>query len=432
MTNKNTNKKERLVETLVILFFTLVAIGIGVGIAAGNFSPAPPDVDEEIPFHTGDVETDLENLGQEDQADKQEDKYVRKEGVYNFMFVGYDKAAGLTDVIMLAQFDTNTGGINIIQIPRDTYARYNEGGYYRKINGALSYFKRDLDDLASFFETNLCINIDFYGSIDLVAFRNIVDIIGGVYIDVPEDMEYDDPAQGLYINIKKGPQVLDGKTAEGFVRFRSGYVTADIGRTDAQKLFMTAFMKQFKSKVSVSTLAQIGTQILKYVNTNLTLNEFVYFATKVLDIDLDKLTMMTLPGVSAREYGSSGTWYYVLSRSSMLSVVNEYLNVYSRDIPDSIFDPNRVFTNESADHLNKIYLSDGNTSIYVGDEVDENGIHIPRTEKHNTPQAQPTVDTPSENPEDTDTESQDTIDEPTLEENVPEENNPEDTEEIIE
>ena len=385
MNNRNSNftmpKKEKHYEVLIIVLFTIIAVAIGIVIVAKNFSPADPTLDTEIPFHTGEVETDTDDEGNKvDQPIKEEEKYVRKEGVYNFLFVGYDKAAGLTDVNMLAQFDTNTGAINIIQMPRDTYARYNSReGSYHKMNGALGYFERDLEDLANFLEKNLCIKIDYYGSINLVAFRNIVDIIGGVEMYVPRDMKYEDPEQGLYINLKKGYQTLDGKKAEQFVRFRSGYVNADIGRTDAQKLFMTAFMKKFIDSISVSMLTQVGTEVLKHVETNLTLNEFIYFGTKVLSLDLDKLTMMTLPGNSVREYKTTGTWYYVLSRSAMLDSINKYLNVYGRDIPDSIFDPNKMFTNPDADYMLEIYNTDSGSDIYVGDEVDEGGIYIPAT-----------------------------------------------------
>lgn len=371
-------KSEKRTEVLIIILFTIVALIIGGVIIVKNFSPSKPNLDSNIPFHTGDVETDTDEDGNKITPDVT-DKFVRKEGIYNFLMVGYDKLAGLTDVNMIAQFDTNTGAINIVQMPRDTYARYNPDGYYRKINGALSYFERDLGDFANFIEKNLCIKIDFYGSVDLVAFRNIVDIIDGVDLEVPNDMDYDDPEQNLHIHLKKGYQHLDGDKAEQFVRFRKGYVTADIGRTDAQKIFITAFMKKFKESISVSTLTQIGTQMLKYAETNLSLNDFVFFATKVLSIDMNKLSMMTLPGKSVREYDTHGAWYYVLSRSSMLNAVNKYLNVYDKDISDKIFDPNCMFTNPDVDYMKQIYLTDFDSDLYVGGDVDENGIYIPRT-----------------------------------------------------
>ncbi len=383
--NKKITSQKRL-EVLILVAFTLLAIVLGLVIVAKNFSPADPDVGTDIPFDIGNADGLTDEHGNKiDVPASTDEKYIRREGVYNFLFVGYDKAAGLTDVTMIAQFNTEEGAINIIQLPRDTYTRYNtkEKGYH-KINGALSYFKRDMEAFVAFLEKNLCINIDYYGSVDLVAFRNIVDIIGGVEMYVPRDMFYEDPEQDLYIDLKEGYQTLDGDKAEQFIRFRKGYVNADIGRMDAQKIFMTAFMEKFISSMNVSTLTQVGTQMLKYVKTDLDLSDYIFFATKVLSIDTSKLTMMTLPGRDVRENGNSGTWYYVLGRKAMLDAVNKYLNVYTKDISDSIFDPDMVFTNPGSTHMLEIYNSDVESEIHIGSDVTQDGIYIPPTKNNST------------------------------------------------
>ncbi|MBO5904022.1 MAG: LCP family protein, partial [Clostridia bacterium] len=185
---------------LIIALFTLVAVVFGVVMVAKNFNPAQPVVDEELPIDG--TLTDTDNDGNTVVIPVEKELYVRREGVYNFLLVGYDKAAGLTDVNMIAQFDVNTGKVSIVQLPRDTYARYNDTVRYKMINCAFGYFKKNLEGLAKYLETTLCIKIDFYASIDLAAFRNIVDILGGVPMYVPRDMEYDDPEQDLYINLK--------------------------------------------------------------------------------------------------------------------------------------------------------------------------------------------------------------------------------------
>ena len=374
---KEKKRSEGALIVLIIAIFTLIAVAFGIWMIARNFNPAQPVVDEELPI--ADTLTDTDNDGNTVVVPVEKDLYVRREGVYNFLLVGYDKAAGLTDVNMIAQFDVNTGKVSIVQLPRDTYARYNENGRYKKINGAFGYFKRDLEGLANYFEETLCIKIDFYASIDLAAFRNIVDIIGGVPMYVPRDMEYDDPEQDLYINLKKGFQTLNGEQAEQFVRFRKGYIQADIGRTNAQKIFMTAFVKQFKAKVSVSTLTQIGGQMLKYAKTNMTLNDFVYFAKAALSIDLDSMSMLTIPGQNIREHKTSGTWYYVLSHDATLEIVNEYLNVYGKDITPEMFDSKLSLTNPEAEYMVEIYNSPADVDVYNGGSVDENGIYIPPT-----------------------------------------------------
>lgn len=374
---KEKRSSEGVIIVLTIAIFTVIAVAFGIWMVARNFNPAQPVVDEELPIE--DTLTDTDNEGNTVVVPVEKDLYVRREGVYNFLLVGYDKAAGLTDVNMIAQFDVNTGKVSVVQLPRDTYARYNEGGRYKKINGAFGYFKRDLESLAKFLEQTLCIKIDFYASIDLAAFRNIVDIIGGVPMYVPRDMEYDDPEQDLYINLKEGFQTLNGEQAEQFVRFRKGYIQADIGRTNAQKIFMTAFVKQFKAKVSVSTLTQIGGQMLKYAKTNLTLNDFVFFAKAALSIDLNNMSMLTIPGHDIRENKTSGTWYYVLSHDATLDIVNRYLNVYGKDITPEMFDSKLSLTNPEAEYMVEMYNSPADVDVYNGGSVDENGIYIPPT-----------------------------------------------------
>ncbi len=368
-----TPKGEGKAEKIIIIVFAVLAVIIGAVVLVMNFNPARPDVDGELPS----IGTETDEDGNKVEIDASQ--YVRREGVYNFLLVGYDKAAGLTDVNMIAQFDVDTGKVSIVQIPRDTYARYNEKGSYKKVNGAFGHFKRDLESLANFFEKIFCIQIDFYASIDLRAFRNIVNIIGGVPMYVPRDMFYEDPDQDLYINLKKGYQTLNGDQAEQFVRFRKGYVQADIGRTDAQKLFMTAFVKQFQKKVNVSTLVQIGNQMLKYAKTNMGINDFVFFAKAVLDADLSNMTMLTVPGKSIREFETSGSYYWVISHDSMLDIVNTYLNVFSRDITPEMFDSEKLLTNPESAYMNKVYNTPIDIDVYQGDKVDQNGIVIPGT-----------------------------------------------------
>lgn len=385
-------KKEKRFEGLIIAIFTIVAIIIGLVIAVNNFSPRLPNVGTDVPFVTGGPITDTDEDGNIVHVD--DGVYIRKEGVYNFLLVGYDRVAKLTDVNMIAQFDTNTGAVSIIQIPRDTYARYNaKVNSYHKMNGALSYFKWELEDLASFLEENLCIKIDYYASIDLEAFRNIVDIIGGVELYVPHDMKYNDPAQNLHIDLKEGYQTLDGDKAEQFVRFRKGFVNADIGRTNAQKIFMTAFIKKFKASVSISTIAQVGAQMIKYANTNLGINDFIFFAKEVLSIDLDKIVMITLPGKDIRENKTSGAWYYMLSRSAMLDIVNKYLNVYTKDISSVIFDDELMFTNPDAEYMLSMYNSAVDVDVYSGDSIDRDGIYIPFINNSGSSSTKPTETT---------------------------------------
>lgn len=310
----------------------------------------------------------------------------RVDGIYNFLVLGHDKVALNTDVIMVASFDTKNGGLNIMQMPRDTYIEH--GAYSHKINsmfavlvnearrnGDKDVYKSALGKFAELLENSLGIEIDNYALVDLEAFKSIVDAVGGVPIDVPEAMHYDDIYQNLSIHINAGPQVLDGETAMGFVRFRAEYLQADIGRLNAQKIFMTAFIKRVQEKLSVNTVTKIVEQVIKNVTTDISLNDAIYYAKEALSLDLSNVNMMTLPG----EAVNAGLSYYVIYRSGTLELINKYFNVYNTDITDEMFDRELLFTDGNGTRIDKVYRREGvEVVVNNGESVDANGIYIPR------------------------------------------------------
>lgn len=227
---------------------------------------------------------------------------------------------------------------------------------------------------------NLNIKLDYYALINLDILQEMVDAIGGVYLTVPADMDYDDPYQNLSIHLKAGPQTLNGEQAEQFVRFRADYVQADIGRNDAQKIFMSAFLQQYKKNLNLSTLTKTVEQMIKNVTTNLSVADCVFFAKEALQLDMTKVVMVNMPGSDILVTEGEYTSYFVLSRSGTLDTVNRFLNVYTNDITDSIFDRNRILTNRDNTQINSIYTADIKiASEYTAAEVNDDGIYIPRT-----------------------------------------------------
>ena len=96
------------------------------------------------------------------------------------------------------------------------------------------------------------------------AFDYLVDSIGGIEYNVPINMDYDDPGQDLAIHLKAGPQKLNGKQAEGLVRFRKGYDNQDIGRVESTaELLLNEFLKQ------VMNADTIFSNPSAYINTSL-------------------------------------------------------------------------------------------------------------------------------------------------------------------
>ncbi len=319
------------------------------------------------------------------------EKFTRSnEDRYNFLVLGKDKVAYNTDVIMIVNFDVKTGAINILQIPRDTLFRVNGrrhkanalyAVYYNYANkiGESDPVAYGLQSFADTIEENLKIKIDFWALCTLDGFGEIVDAIGGVQMYVPYDMDYEDPDQDLYIHIKEGEQLLDGKTAQHFIRFRSNYIEADIGRVKAQKLFLSAFVKSFKEKFTITMIPDLAKAVFQNIKTSIEYQYLGYFARKALGADLSTMTMITLPGDVIQT--GSGAWYYVTKRADARAIVNLYFNVFDQQISDAIFDPYQNLNDGMSSSVYKVYYSPASENpakkyALSGAEVDEQGIKI--------------------------------------------------------
>lgn len=210
----------------------------------------------------------------------------------NTMLMGLDKDGTRTDVMILAQLNMVDDEINMLQIPRDTYVKDNGRGD-RKINSAYGANK----EKSVFSEVKKVTGIDVnkYVLVDISGFRDLIDTIGGVDFDVPQDMDYDDPYQDLHIHLKKGMQHLDGDKAEQLVRYRS-YPDGDIGRMRVQSKFIQAVIDKLFSFVNVFRLNDLVEDFSKIVKTNFTLNEMLTYAPYVFSTPRDQISTHQLAG----------------------------------------------------------------------------------------------------------------------------------------
>ncbi len=243
--------------------------------------------------------------------------FLQKERVTRILLLGCDRASGLSDSILVVSINEDEKRVSILQIPRDTYAEYTERDY-KKINGALSVLGES--GIKDFFGEALGVTIHHFAVVKLDLFCKMVDAIGGVDVDVPQKMEYHDPAQDLHISIPAGRQHLDGRTAEHFVRYRSGYVNADLGRLDAQKLFLRAFAQRCRELKAPDYFRLAGAS-LTGVQTDIGIGDAIRLSKVLRECDPEEVPMQTLAGQAIR--GQSGAWYYVLNREGACRQINE-------------------------------------------------------------------------------------------------------------
>lgn len=328
--------------------------------------------------------SNLGSGGADTNADGSE-KTLKSETKFNFLVMGHDRQASLTDVIMLVSYDTEAGKMAIMQIPRDTYIEIEDYSY-KKINGLYNHCMSEAKEegsenkkldgcrkAADYLSSALGIPIHYCAVMDLDGFGAIVDAIGGVEIYVPYTMEYEDEKQNLSINLQKGYNTLDGNEAEQFVRFRSGLVNADLGRADAQKMFMTAFIEAVKENIGINNVGDIASAITKNVETDLSLREIVEFGTKFIGIELSGVTMMTAPG----EVASS---YYVLNKEALKGVLNESFNIYVEELTDGEVDKNALFCDSDDSRITAVYekpADELNFEKHNAQDVSDEDIYVP-------------------------------------------------------
>ena len=304
-----------------------------------------------------------------DDAFTDASKKAQTQQVYNFLILGRDDAASLTDVIILVSLNTESGDATFMQIPRDTYFSYTDSSY-KKINGAAKML--GTEGFANMLSKELGIGIDYYLSIGLSGFAKVIDALGGIEMNVPFDMDYDDPSQNLSIHLKKGNQVLNGERAIAYLRYRSGYVTGDIGRVNAQKIFLDAFGKKVREVKNPITVYRLIKLLLECSETNISEKTLVSLSGASSKASGGKASYLTAPG-EAVQSDVSGAWYYVLSRPAVSSVLEE---LFGLENAEKYFDKDNKFVDKNVKSFYDIYDKYCEIKIYSADEIENNMINI--------------------------------------------------------
>lgn len=259
----------------------------------------------------------------------------RRDQVWNFVLLGKDVGSGNTDSIIVVSYDVPNKKVGMISIPRDT-AVDRSWRKNPKINGA--FYGAGADTLKDEIYQTFGIPIDYYVLVDLKGFVALVDKLEGVDVDIPVNMNYDDPYQNLHIHLNKGFQHLDGQRAMEAVRYRHDndpYVNvdySDVGRAAMQRQVLTQLAKKVVSWNSVTKVKEFVDIFRTYVETDLSATDMVWFATQALQVDVDSaVTQGTLEGDGgSRCRGFS--YCFTFKAEDILPVLNEQVNPYDRPL----------------------------------------------------------------------------------------------------
>ena len=300
----------------------------------------------------------------------------KEEPVVTCLFLGVN--GNLTDFIMLGQYNPNTREIALLSIPRDTNIGNNSVD--GKINSA--YSSRGMDKLKKQVTEITGIEIDYHVLFKTKILRQVVDKIGGVTVDVPINMNYDDPYQNLYIHLKKGTQKLTGSQAEQFCRFRknndgSGYPGGDVERTKAQQKFIKAFIAELLKVDNVSKIPDLINIVLEGTKTNVTLDVAKEYIDDVIALKTDRITTNTLPGSARMGQSPLGymTSYYYYDAEKTKTMVDEMFHsssITSGETTVSVTSSNVIGKDESGELTVRVeLLNAGTTSNVINNLVDK-------------------------------------------------------------
>ncbi|MBR2132224.1 MAG: LCP family protein [Oscillospiraceae bacterium] len=284
----------------------------------------PPDLDSG---NTTQASNNIsEQLSQGDIALSQ-----RKENYYTILLGGLDNENGGSDTNLLVSVDTKNASVHVLSLPRDTLL--NVSWSVKKLNSAYHHggFERTRTEVSNL----LGIPIDFYVTVNLHAFVELIDAIGGVDFDIPVDMDYDDPYQNLHIHFPAGPRHLTGEEALQVVRWRqnndgTGYATADIGRIGTQQAFLLAAAKQTLQLSNLDQFPTFASIFHENVNTNLKSSNLLWLGEQLLSFGTDAIQFHTLPGDGAGWY--NGGSYYIVDDAAALEMINTFFNPYTYDL----------------------------------------------------------------------------------------------------
>lgn len=254
----------------------------------------------------------------------------RREKTYTFLLAVPDQESGNADGIMVVTYDVPNQKVGMLSIPRDTLVQKKNP----KINSSM---KAGIDNLEEVVSELVGFPIDYYVTLDLDAFVEIVDAVGGVDFDVPVEMYYDDPAQDLHIHFQPGMQHLNGQQTMEVCRFRhnadgTGYPLGDVQRAETAQKMMLTLAKKVMSVDSLVNINEFVSIVERNIETDLSGTDIAWFAGKALGLNLSTgISTGTLPGDGNVSY--RGTSYcYELYPQESLDLINKLVNPYTTSL----------------------------------------------------------------------------------------------------
>ncbi len=351
-------KKERrrslfFVPAIVLGVLILIAAGAAAGVyglySAGRKSLLTHKTEEGVEI-TAPEDATLEENG--NVVTWKGKKYKRNENIVAILGLGIDKKtegmeamipgeAGQSDTIIVGALDVENGNLDLINISRDSMADidlYNENGEYsatERMQICLAYAYGDGKEKScenarkAVSRLLYGIPIDAYFSITVPAIGALNDSIGGVEVEVLEDLSDADPA------LTKGARVqLKGEQVRTYVISRDWFdVEANNGRMERQRQYMAAFMRKAIGlmRENISTVLTIYEAVRANMVTDLNLSRMVYLARLAMTKDFSEQNIITVPGTIEKGTAAFGEEHaeYTVDEEALYQII---LDVFYQEV----------------------------------------------------------------------------------------------------
>ena len=337
---KKPKKPSRLTRQQKVLLAVAIVLAVAlVAVVACQSLFVRPDL-EKKPSKAEEQEQIDYGEGRPPRADGER----KSEDYYTVLILGRDTGGGgNTDTMLLASYDVTNQKATVMSIPRDTMV--NVSWDIKRINSVYNYYgagEKGIQHLYKEVAQLVGFEPDYQVVVEWDAVGEIVDAMGGVYFDVPRNMNYDDPTQNLHIHQEKGYRLLSGDDAMQVIRYRHdnrvngktlGYPDGDLGRIATQQAFLKAVVEQLLQVKNLTKLNQFVKVFQNNVETDMTFTNILWFAQQAVfgGLKVENVNFVTMPNTPvscwSRTYQNYQS-YVVPNAQELLDLVNSDLSPF--------------------------------------------------------------------------------------------------------
>lgn len=222
-----------------------------------------------------------------------------------------------TDTLLVVRLDPKKKRAAVLSIPRDSRV-IMPGVGIDKINAANVY--GDIPLVKATVEQLLGVTIDRTVRFNLEGARELIDLAGGVDLDVEKSLHYDDWAGKLHVHLEPGLHHLNGEQAVGYARFRHDH-QGDIGRVQRQQRLFAALKQKVQSPLILLKVPELVGLANQHVETDLSTDELLDFARWMPN--LKDLVVASVPGEYVMIGGIS---FWEISTHKLPGLMDKFLD----------------------------------------------------------------------------------------------------------